>query len=73
MNKLTALEISRKLEVSPQTVYAWFGKDFDLAHLVYRLGELERNNAAEIDFIRSRVEAMQKLRREIEAELAVQS
>ena len=73
MTKLTALKISRELEVSPQTVYAWFGGDFDSVTVAKRLDGLISESVAQMSFYARRVEAMQSLRQEIEAETAVQS
>jgi len=73
MTKLTALKISRELEVSPQTVYAWFHGDFDSIAVAKRLDGLISESVAQMSFYRRRAEAMETLRREIEAELEAQS
>lgn len=73
MTKLTALKISRELEVSPQTVYAWFNGEFDSERVAQRLHELTEEAIGRRDFYARRVNTMEELLQEIQAELEAQS
>ena len=67
MKQPTALKLGIRLEVSSPTIYAWFDGNFDPEHVAHRLHELTSEAITHRDFYTRRVNAMETLRREIEA------